>query len=225
MSHDRSGARWRRENTSTKLAQVVIFFIVATQFSSPVSMDVPRRRDIAKIPKQGGITRVFFAMSHFGTSLVLGPEEFPPPTQRFVLMRRNPDGHVRALTLHSRERSHRWFLIRNLHRSNPAVYDTSQVGRGNCFYAIFAVTFLVIVWIGKSICLFFNFLRRFIMQDLNLTEIEEVSGGIRVGMFFVGLLAGMVGGGLTVAGLGTPISFGGAALAAEGAGMIALAVL
>jgi hypothetical protein len=60
------------------------------------------------------------------------------------------------------------------------------------------------------------------MRELTMTEIEEVSGGINGGYVLVGTLAAIVGGALTVAGLGTPISIGGAALAAEGATFVAL---
>ena len=63
------------------------------------------------------------------------------------------------------------------------------------------------------------------MQELNTIEIDEVNGGIRAGMFFTGLLAGIAGGALTVAGLGTPISIGGAALAVEGGALMTLSVL
>lgn len=58
------------------------------------------------------------------------------------------------------------------------------------------------------------------MQELTSLEIEQVSGGMNgAGNILVGLLAAGVGGALTVAGLGTPISIGGAFLAAEGSVM------
>jgi hypothetical protein len=58
--------------------------------------------------------------------------------------------------------------------------------------------------------------------ELNHSEIEEISGGLNARYILVGTLAGIVGGGLTVAGLGTPISIGGAALVAEGATLVGL---
>jgi predicted phage tail protein len=61
------------------------------------------------------------------------------------------------------------------------------------------------------------------MRELESYEIDEVSGGIySAGWFLVGLGAAIVGGALTVAGLGTPVSMGGAALAAEGAAAMAI---
>jgi hypothetical protein len=63
------------------------------------------------------------------------------------------------------------------------------------------------------------------MRDITASEIEEVGGGINGGFVLVGLLAGIVGGGLTVAGLGTPISIGGAALAVEGGALLSLGLV
>ncbi len=63
------------------------------------------------------------------------------------------------------------------------------------------------------------------MKELTMQEIDEVNGGVDGGGVLVGLLAGIVGAGLTVAGLGTPISIGGAALAVEGATLVAVSLV
>ncbi len=61
------------------------------------------------------------------------------------------------------------------------------------------------------------------VQDLSIDEIEGVNGGIySARMVLWGTLAGIAGAGLAVAGLGTPISIGGVALAAEGASAVAI---
>lgn len=58
--------------------------------------------------------------------------------------------------------------------------------------------------------------------ELANDELDAIAGGINGGYVLVGTLAGIVGGGLAVAGLGTPISIGGAALVAEGATLVGL---
>jgi hypothetical protein len=66
------------------------------------------------------------------------------------------------------------------------------------------------------------------MNTLTTNEIKLVSGGYRMysaTLFLEGLGAAIVGGALTVAGLGTPISIGGAALAAEGAAAMGVGLL
>jgi len=64
------------------------------------------------------------------------------------------------------------------------------------------------------------------MQDriieLSDDELDSVTGGLNGFYVLGGTLAGIVGAGLTVAGLGTPISIGGAALAVEGATLVAI---
>ena len=68
------------------------------------------------------------------------------------------------------------------------------------------------------------------IEILSQDEIDEVSGAVPVkiysaSMFFVGMLGMIVGEALTVAGMGTPISIGGAALAAEGTAAVAVGLL
>jgi hypothetical protein len=63
------------------------------------------------------------------------------------------------------------------------------------------------------------------MRELTIEEVENISGGINGGYVLVGTLAMIAGGALTVAGLGTPISIGGAALAALGTTYAALGML
>ena len=56
------------------------------------------------------------------------------------------------------------------------------------------------------------------LQELTMKEMDQVSGGLNsVGTVLLGTIALGVGGALTVAGLGTPISIAGGFLAAEGA--------
>lgn len=62
------------------------------------------------------------------------------------------------------------------------------------------------------------------MKELNMQQVAEVSGGVNGGGILLGLLAGAVGAGLAVAGLGTPISIAGAVLAVEGATLIAVSI-
>lgn len=57
-----------------------------------------------------------------------------------------------------------------------------------------------------------------------MTEIDEVSGGVNAKMFLIGFGAALVGAGLGVAGLGTPITIGGAVLAAEGGALMSIAL-
>ncbi|MDC8758469.1 hypothetical protein [Janthinobacterium fluminis] len=63
------------------------------------------------------------------------------------------------------------------------------------------------------------------MYELTADEIDEVNGGVKAGMFLVGFAAAMAGAGLAVAGLGTPITIGGAVLAAQGAAVMSIALV
>jgi hypothetical protein len=64
------------------------------------------------------------------------------------------------------------------------------------------------------------------MNELTIAEINEVSGGkINARMFLLGFGAAVFGAGIAVAGLGTPVSIGGAMLGAEGAAMMSLAII
>jgi hypothetical protein len=64
------------------------------------------------------------------------------------------------------------------------------------------------------------------MQELSMNEVEQVNGGlsrVQAYMALGGFAFGLAGACLTVAGLGTPVSIGGAALAFEGAAMMSVA--
>jgi hypothetical protein len=66
----------------------------------------------------------------------------------------------------------------------------------------------------------------FIMNDLTVAEIDEVSGGkVNARMFLIGFGAAVLGAGIAVAGMGTPITIGGAMLGAEGAAMMSVALV
>ncbi|WP_322015532.1 hypothetical protein [Paraburkholderia sp. J12] len=62
------------------------------------------------------------------------------------------------------------------------------------------------------------------MKELTVDEINQVGGGdaVHAGMFYTGLLGAIAGGALVASGLGIPIAIGGAALAAEGGGLMTL---
>ena len=61
------------------------------------------------------------------------------------------------------------------------------------------------------------------MRELESFETDAVSGGIySAWLFMEGFGAAVVGSALAVAGMGTPITIGGAALAAEGGAAMAL---
>jgi hypothetical protein len=62
------------------------------------------------------------------------------------------------------------------------------------------------------------------MRELQMNEIDEINGGFQAKMFLVGFAAGVAGTAIAVAGLGTPISMGGAVLGFEGAAMMSLAL-
>jgi hypothetical protein len=64
-------------------------------------------------------------------------------------------------------------------------------------------------------------------NELNAHEITEVSGGRMYSprLFLYGFAAAVLGGAIAVAGMGTPITIGGAALAAEGAAAMSIGLV
>ncbi|MEA1083689.1 hypothetical protein SFC76_05400 [Sphingomonas sp. CD22] len=57
--------------------------------------------------------------------------------------------------------------------------------------------------------------------ELNADELEAINGGFSATHFIWGTLGVMAGGGIAAAGLGTPISIAGAALAGGSASIVA----